>query len=113
MRERKKKEKMKRKVKRERPMYIFIYKKHNISYRYKGPRSGVSQSFMYNRRSNSNRLFVSLLRSRLPLGTVGAEGKSRVHPVMFFFSPPCMCLCACVLVFRCGCRRGGPFLTLR
>lgn len=54
MRERKKKEKMKRKVKRERPMYIFIYKKHNISYRYKGPRSGVSQSFMYNRRSNSN-----------------------------------------------------------
>ena len=79
-------------------MYTFIYKKHNISYRYKGPRSGVSQSFMYNRRSNSNRLFVSLLRCRLPLGTVGAEGKSRVHPVMFFFFPR-----ACVRVRACLC----------
>lgn len=29
-------------------LYIYIYKKHNISVRYKGPRSGVSQSFMYN-----------------------------------------------------------------
>lgn len=45
-------ESTKRKIKRER-LCIFIYKKHNVSYRYKGPRSGVSQSFMYNRRSNS------------------------------------------------------------
>lgn len=42
----------KKEIKRER-LCIFIYIKSIISYRYKGPRSGVSQSFMYNRRSNS------------------------------------------------------------
>ncbi len=69
-------------------MYILIYKKHNIGYRYKGPRSGVSQSFMYNRRSNSTDS-VSLLWWRLPLGTVGAEGKQ---------SPPCNVFCVHVSV---------------
>lgn len=62
-------------------IYIFIYKKHNISYRYKGPWSGVSQSFMYNRRSNSTDSW-SLCCDDTCRSALWEHKESRVHPVM-------------------------------
>ncbi len=73
-------------------MYIFIYKKHNISYRYKGPRSGVSQSFMYNRRGNSTDS-LSPCCDDACRSALWEQKESRVHPVMFFFfSRACVCV---------------------
>lgn len=88
----------KKQIKRERLCIFFIYKKHNISYRYKGPRSGVSQSFMYNRRSNSTDS-LSTCCDDACCSALWEQKESRVHPVIF------LCLCVCV----CECGRGDTF----
>lgn len=79
-------------------MYIYIYKKHNISYRYKGAKVWSFHSLSYTTGAVTV-LTLCLSAAMTPAARhCGSTRKSRVHPVIYSVH-----VSVCAHVLRCGC----------